>query len=138
MAYGARLESVLGASPRGFESPILRPCDPSVFKGSRLTPAFLTPFLARLSWSFWRVRSVTRHLTALEPVLLGVDRLSDGCPRMHAGAQEQSRAGVPQLVDVQHVEIRVEPRALLDAPPPSARELHRVMRERPLPQWVHK
>ena len=24
MAYGARLESVLGASPRGFESPILR------------------------------------------------------------------------------------------------------------------
>ena len=27
MAYGARLESVLGASPRGFESPILRHCD---------------------------------------------------------------------------------------------------------------
>ena len=25
MAYGARLESVLGESPRGFESPILRP-----------------------------------------------------------------------------------------------------------------
>jgi hypothetical protein len=24
VAYGARLESVLGASPRGFESPILR------------------------------------------------------------------------------------------------------------------
>ena len=24
MAYGARLESVLGASPQGFESPILR------------------------------------------------------------------------------------------------------------------
>ena len=24
MAYGARLESVLGESPRGFESPILR------------------------------------------------------------------------------------------------------------------
>ena len=24
MAYGARLESALGASPRGFESPILR------------------------------------------------------------------------------------------------------------------
>ena len=33
MAYGARLESVLGASPRGFESPILRSCDPSVLKG---------------------------------------------------------------------------------------------------------
>ena len=27
MAYGARLESVLGASPRGFESPILRSTD---------------------------------------------------------------------------------------------------------------
>ena len=27
MAYGARLESVLGESPRGFESPILRVCD---------------------------------------------------------------------------------------------------------------
>ena len=26
MAYGARLESALGASPRGFESPILRHC----------------------------------------------------------------------------------------------------------------
>ena len=28
MAYGARLESVLGASPRGFESPILRSKSP--------------------------------------------------------------------------------------------------------------
>ena len=27
MAYGARLESVLGESPRGFESPILRWCE---------------------------------------------------------------------------------------------------------------
>ena len=27
MAYGARLESVLGASPRGFESPSLRQAD---------------------------------------------------------------------------------------------------------------
>ena len=27
MAYGARLESVLGESPQGFESPILRQCD---------------------------------------------------------------------------------------------------------------
>ena len=27
MAYGARLESVLGESPRGFESPILRQID---------------------------------------------------------------------------------------------------------------
>jgi hypothetical protein len=27
VAYGARLESVLGESPRGFESPILRKID---------------------------------------------------------------------------------------------------------------
>ena len=37
VAYGARLESVLGASPRGFESPILRhhprdPRDPGAFR----------------------------------------------------------------------------------------------------------
>ena len=30
MAYGARLESVLGASPRGFESPILRSEGPGI------------------------------------------------------------------------------------------------------------
>ncbi len=37
MAYGARLESVLGASPRGFESPILRDTSP----GSVEIPGFL-------------------------------------------------------------------------------------------------
>ena len=31
MAYGARLESVLGKSPRGFESPILRQCPCRIF-----------------------------------------------------------------------------------------------------------
>ena len=31
MAYGARLESVLGESPRGFESPILRQCPCHIF-----------------------------------------------------------------------------------------------------------
>ena len=36
MAYGARLESVLGESPRGFESPILRDCD-EVRRSSRPT-----------------------------------------------------------------------------------------------------
>ena len=36
MAYGARLESVLGASPRGFESPILRDMPP----GSVEIPGF--------------------------------------------------------------------------------------------------
>ena len=37
MAYGARLESVLGASPRGFESPILRHRTP----GPLQVPGFL-------------------------------------------------------------------------------------------------
>ena len=41
MAYGARLESVLGASPRGFESPILRaPKARDLFVRSR---AFVVP-----------------------------------------------------------------------------------------------
>ena len=39
MAYGARLESVLGASPRGFESPILRHRTP----GPLQVPWFLLP-----------------------------------------------------------------------------------------------
>ena len=39
MAYGARLESVLGASPRGFESPILRHRTP----GPLQVPGFLLP-----------------------------------------------------------------------------------------------
>ena len=39
MAYGARLESVLGASPRGFESPILRHQTP----GPVEVPGFLLP-----------------------------------------------------------------------------------------------
>ena len=34
MAYGARLESVLGESPRGFESPILRVCEGPVTCGN--------------------------------------------------------------------------------------------------------
>ena len=46
MAYGARLESVLGASPRGFESPILRHWTP----GPLQVPGFLlfgTPLVFR-------------------------------------------------------------------------------------------
>ena len=41
MAYGARLESVLGASPRGFESPILRHRTP----GPLQVPGFLLPVM---------------------------------------------------------------------------------------------
>jgi hypothetical protein len=36
VAYGARLESVLGASPRGFESPILRATPVSLPDGNRV------------------------------------------------------------------------------------------------------
>ena len=43
MAYGARLESVLGASPRGFESPILRHRTP----GPLQVPGFLLPVAPR-------------------------------------------------------------------------------------------
>src|SRR3546814_5879633 len=52
VAYGARLESVLGESPRGFESPILRTWDPSVFKGSRPVRNFVAQFVAQLSFTF--------------------------------------------------------------------------------------
>ena len=48
MAYGARLESVLGASPRGFESPILRHRSGTVrFRifYALFTPAFPSPGL---------------------------------------------------------------------------------------------
>ena len=44
MAYGARLESVLGASPRGFESPILRHRTP----GPLQVPGFLLPMASRV------------------------------------------------------------------------------------------
>ena len=44
MAYGARLESVLGASPRGFESPILRHQSGTVrFRIFYLLPLFPAP-----------------------------------------------------------------------------------------------
>ena len=45
MAYGARLESVLGASPRGFESPILRRIAPESlrFRGFSLFSRVLGP-----------------------------------------------------------------------------------------------
>ena len=44
MAYGARLESVLGASPRGFESPILRQL--TLYTNPGLWPGFVCQQLA--------------------------------------------------------------------------------------------
>ena len=49
MAYGARLESVLGASPRGFESPILRHRTP----GPLQVPGFLLPVASRAVGAVW-------------------------------------------------------------------------------------
>jgi hypothetical protein len=46
VAYGARLESVLGASPRGFESPILRRFFP-------LFGSFFWPFEAGEGPTWW-------------------------------------------------------------------------------------
>ena len=43
MAYGARLESVLGESPRGFESPILRQEQPGDAHSAH--PGFESPIL---------------------------------------------------------------------------------------------
>ena len=58
MAYGARLESVLSESSQGFESPILRRSDPSVFKGfrpSRSPVAQLAPDLMPIDAHFGRI-----------------------------------------------------------------------------------
>ena len=66
MAYGARLESVLGASPRGFESPILRrdpkPCLPVPDAGDRASScAQLTALRtsSRIRFSAFAVISIT-------------------------------------------------------------------------------
>ena len=59
VAYGARLESVLGASPRGFESPILRGIAPesSGFRGFSLFHRPWAPFAsvscAPFTWVSW-------------------------------------------------------------------------------------
>ena len=58
MAYGARLESVLGASPRGFESPILRSTSP----GSVEIPGFFLCFQR-----FW-ARGIETDIYRLVPL----------------------------------------------------------------------
>jgi hypothetical protein len=45
VAYGARLESVLGASPRGFESPILRHTAPREVLAQRRQAGLESPIL---------------------------------------------------------------------------------------------
>ena len=75
MAYGARLESVLSESSQGFESPILRSPDPSVFKGSRPGFIWVAQLVAQLTPIFVpkRRRFPTRWLNAdMSPSRRGV------------------------------------------------------------------
>ena len=69
MAYGARLESVLGASPRGFESPILRHHESAADLRYARSAAFMSPAFdagwhdrssihSRREWPFARVGSM--------------------------------------------------------------------------------
>ena len=60
MAYGARLESVLGASPRGFESPILRHRTP----GPVEVPGFLYSRMWVCAWEY--VRGLVHARVGLE------------------------------------------------------------------------
>ena len=87
MAYGARLESVLGASPRGFESPILRHQSGTVrfriFFYALFTPAFPGPHYSP------DPRLLPAHLVqapALRPARLFVDDAAphQACRAYHA------------------------------------------------------
>ena len=79
VAYGARLESVLGASPRGFESPILRQL--TLYTNPGLWPGFVCQQLAFPSAHrpdktgrppvSWPARRLTDHFTVAAP---GPDR----------------------------------------------------------------
>ena len=79
MAYGARLESVLGASPRGFESPILRHQSGTVrFRifYALFTPAFPGPHYSSDPHYSSTPRPLPAHLVqapALRPARLFID-----------------------------------------------------------------
>ena len=62
MAYGARLESVLGASPRGFESPILRHRTP----GPVEVPGFLYSRMCMWVCAWEYVRGLVHARVGLE------------------------------------------------------------------------
>jgi uncharacterized protein (DUF433 family) len=74
VAYGARLESVLGESPRGFESPILRQVNER--RAQRVRRSFTY-------WTLWRIR-VSRWAESYTGVMTS-DRISADPARM-AGA----------------------------------------------------
>ena len=62
MAYGARLESVLGASPRGFESPILRHRTPEPVE----VPGFLYSRMCMWVCAWEYVRGLVHARVGLE------------------------------------------------------------------------
>ncbi len=84
MAYGARLESVLGASPRGFESPILRHPTPEPLE----VPGFLLPVASRVVGAVWP------DLMGRAAVCAGGRRpaRSPSAPRASLGASSRSPA----------------------------------------------
>ena len=93
MAYGARLESVLGASPRGFESPILRHRTP----GPLQVPGFLlfgAPLVFRVPLVF-RAPSgpAAREIATREPAARSGRSRSPPVPSGPSGALHTSGAG---------------------------------------------
>ena len=86
MAYGARLESVLGASPRGFESPILRHRTP----GPLQVPGFLLPVMPLV----FRAPSGPAALMGRAAVCAGGRRPArePSAPRASLGASSRSPA----------------------------------------------
>ena len=86
MAYGARLESVLGASPRGFESPILRHWTP----GPVEVPGFLLPVVPLV----FRAPSGPAALMGRAAVCAGGRRPArePSAPRASLGASSRSPA----------------------------------------------
>ena len=86
MAYGARLESVLGASPRGFESPILRSTSP----GSVEIPGFFFCFQQFLAGGtetdiYRLVRLGAQKVAPISPHQFEVRSCRRNCPPVSSG-----------------------------------------------------
>ena len=83
MAYGARLESVLGESPRGFESPILRGIDffwvlEAFFARSRIAD-YETPGRRRTGRAGRRPSQVYSNVQTLSAIERIAAITADGC-----------------------------------------------------------
>ena len=102
MAYGARLESVLGASPRGFESPILRHRTP----GPLQVPGFLLPVASRVVGAVWP------DLMGRPAVCAGGRRPAHGCRRL-AVQDRQYGCLIPPLPLFVRACVGLEPRSPL-------------------------